>query len=88
MARCICCKTELDNITEEEIGLQPVNGLAFESHGHYGTTVFDPMNGSKIAVAICDACITRASHEGDVLIKISGQQKWKTWDVDAYNNDD
>ena len=35
-----------------------MNGVAFASYGHYGTAYFDPMDGSKIEIVICDPCLT------------------------------
>ena len=40
---------------------QPYGGLAFQSEGHYGSTVFDPMDGTYLEVNICDECLLRAS---------------------------
>lgn len=53
--KCIVCKKELQNIFEE--GHQPMNGLSFKTYGHYGSTYFDPMNGSSLCIAVCDECI-------------------------------
>lgn len=39
--------------------LQPMGGLHFLTYGHYGSTVFDPMDGSKLNIAVCDDCLTK-----------------------------
>lgn len=62
---CIVCGTPLNNVLED--GLQPMDGLAFETLGHYGSTVFDPMNGSWLEIAICDNCLVAAAKERRVL---------------------
>lgn len=59
---CIACRSELVNIDPE--GFQPQRGLAFKTHGHYGSTFFDPMDGRSIEVAVCDACLARAKAAG------------------------
>jgi len=45
-------------------GVQPKDGLAFVTSGHYGSTYFDPMDGSWLEVAICDDCVKRADDRG------------------------
>jgi hypothetical protein len=46
---------------------QPSGGLGFFSLGAYGTTLFDPMDGSSIAINVCDRCLRLAAAEGRVL---------------------
>ena len=55
---CIVCLKKLEGISSvcREIN-QPNNGLAFESNGHYGSTFFDPMDGSSIEINLCDKCL-------------------------------
>jgi len=53
--KCIICKCELENLYAP--GFIPSGGLAFASHGHYGSTVFDPMDSSFIEFAVCDKCL-------------------------------
>lgn len=54
---CFACGTELENISGPN---QPSRGLEFTTPGHYGTTVFDPMDGSALAINVCDGCLTKA----------------------------
>lgn len=70
-APCIVCSRELREVIEER-GMtgtvnQPDGGVAFESYGHYGTTVFDPMDGTRLEVNVCDECLTEAAKKGRVL---------------------
>ena len=66
---CIVCDKPLRNAAPEEISQnQPSGGTAFQSRGHYGSTVFDPMDGTYLEVNICDPCLTKAGAEGKVLI--------------------
>lgn len=53
--RCIICDKELPNLDTENV--QPQDGLMFESLGHYGSTFFDPMDGNKLVICVCDACL-------------------------------
>jgi len=54
---CFVCEKELDNIMEDKRGNQPSNGLEFTTYGHYGSTFFDPMDGTRLAINICDKCL-------------------------------
>lgn len=68
---CIVCKKPLENIQGpalDESENQPNDGLAFQSSGHYGTTVFDPMDGTHLEINVCDPCLVQAGKDGHVLI--------------------
>ena len=59
---CIICGTpvecmEYDN-EDDRRGLHPMDGTEFFTYGHYGSTVFDPMNGSSMHIVICNTCLT------------------------------
>lgn len=58
---CFCCDKLLDNMHYESrnsyVYVHPMGGLHFQTHGHYGSTVFDPMDGSSLDIAICDDCV-------------------------------
>lgn len=62
---CIACGQQLKNI-DDTAGNQPYNGTAFETHGHYGSTIFDPMDGHYLEINVCDACL--ALHRDRVMI--------------------
>lgn len=64
---CVVCGKELFNVFED-CENQPEAGLAFVSHGHYGCTVFDPMDGQKLELNICDDCLVKARDQGRVLL--------------------
>lgn len=63
---CIVCGSELDNVGIETEVNQPYAGTAFTSYGHYGSTVFDPMDRSHLEINVCDNCLVanagRARH--------------------------
>lgn len=63
---CIVCGLTLDNCFDSEEN-QPDGGTAFHTYGHYGSTVFDPMNGTALELNVCDECLLRLGREGKVL---------------------
>lgn len=71
---CIVCGVQLEsavvyeNPTYESAVNQPYKGTAFISHGHYGSTVWDPCTGEDlfIEITICDECLTKK--KDDVLL--------------------
>jgi hypothetical protein len=72
---CIVCDRELTNIDGPN---QPSNGIAFSTPGHYGTTVFDPMDGSRLEINVCDPCMRGAATRGQVLhYRPGGHGPWK-----------
>lgn len=65
---CIVCGVVLQNEAPEWTDNQPSGGTAFMTHGHYGSTVFDPMNGNFIEITVCDDCLKVASEQKRVLL--------------------
>ena len=61
---CIVCGCGLDGWSWPN---QPLDGLAFSTRGHYGTTAFDPMDGSALEINVCDRCLQAAGAAGRVL---------------------
>lgn len=64
---CLCCQKKMSNMQELRNGVQPSGGLAFHTSGHFGSTLFDPMDGSSIHIAICDPCVEKAIGRGDIV---------------------
>lgn len=56
---CIVCDKPLRPAVDQSIN-QPAHGVVFETYGHYGSTFFDPTDGSKLEINICDDCLKRA----------------------------
>jgi hypothetical protein len=60
---CFVCDKELPNLEYEnslgeKVEVHPMNGLHFQTRGHYGSSIFDPMGtGDTLDLAICDRCI-------------------------------
>lgn len=65
---CIVCRTKLESVVPEFDNNQPYKGTTFMSHGQYGSTVWDPMDGSFIQINICDECLTAAATDRMVLV--------------------
>ena len=61
---CLVCGRALANILDPEEGQQPNDGVAFHSYGHYGSAVFDPMDGTSLHVNVCDPCVEEAKAKG------------------------
>lgn len=59
---CVICKKQLGNYLA--VGMQPDDGLAFTCRGHYGSTYFDPMDGTYLELSICDPCVKAAVDAG------------------------
>lgn len=61
MIKCIRCDKELEEFGwSTHKGYHPDGGLEFVTYGHYGSTFFDPMDGSTIRVVLCDDCTSYA----------------------------
>ena len=69
---CIACRKELKSVWPEGDEYtasfnQPYAATTFISYGHYGSTLFDPMDGTYIELNICDECLEKAAVDGLVL---------------------
>lgn len=64
---CIICRTPLKNVFDD-CANQPSQGLAFKSKGHYGSTAFDPMDGTHLEINLCDICLDTAAEEDFVYV--------------------
>ena len=62
---CIVCEKELKNYMLD--GVQPSEGVCFNTSGHYGSTVFDPMNASKLEICVCDKCLLDKSQKSGTV---------------------
>ena len=58
---CIICESEDENwdiaYPENSKAVHPIGGTAFRTYGHYGSTVFDPMDASYLEIVLCDPCL-------------------------------
>lgn len=63
---CLVCRKMLARVTDDSEG-QPDEGVMLTSHGNYGSTVYDPMNGNFLLFNLCDDCLVAKGEEGAVL---------------------
>lgn len=69
MVPCIVCKKSLEQVFVDSERNQPSGGTSFQSPGHYGSGVYDPMeNDECIEINVCDECLTIAGKEGSVIL--------------------
>lgn len=73
IAPCIVCGFAIGGIahfaqTPTPLFNQPEGGTGFTTEGHYGSTVFDPMNGNTLSISVCDDCLKNAGQQGRVLL--------------------
>lgn len=63
---CIVCEKELESALPEKIQdvNQPYAGTTFFAYGQYGSTIFDPMDGSSLEINICDDCLDKKAKRG------------------------
>lgn len=62
MATCIVCDTDIKT-SDGYVS----RGLDFTSLGGFGTAVFDPMDGSRLRVYVCDRCLVAKQASCSVL---------------------
>lgn len=68
---CIICGEPIEHVDRapQPHVNQPYRGTAFSSHGHYGSTAFDPIGeGLVIEVNFCDPCLVEAAEKQRVLV--------------------
>lgn len=64
---CIVCGRVFCNVVStEQAPNQPYDACSFYSNGHYGCTVFDPLDSSKLEINVCDECLRAARDRGHV----------------------
>lgn len=93
---CLICGKELDHIWGDEdverygyLSNQPHDATAFDTNGHYGSTMFDPMNRYEHwELVICKECFTpeRLARTRIVLRGIEKGDKGQTLTWDEFNN--
>ena len=74
---CIVCGCKLKNFGSDEN--HPLRGVEFVASGHYGSTVFDPIDGSIIIANVCDKCLAAAIELKKVeIIPLSKRDRQKS----------
>ena len=67
---CLICDKELEQCGPDDDIIQPWAGTCFETRGHYGSTIFDPMDGTKLEIIICDGCLREKSKTKGLIYHI------------------
>lgn len=75
---CIVCGKKLEPMDSGSPN-HAADANEFRAHGQYGSTVFDPLDGSYLAVNICDPCVVDAGVKGRVLTAPNGGQPLTKW---------
>lgn len=81
---CLCCGEPLTNLMTGK-GLQPSRGLHLSTGGHYGSSFFDPMNGERLDIIVCDECLER--HKDRAFMSREVQPRRREWDIRPYAAD-
>lgn len=68
---CFVCGSELKSFDPISMN-HPIGGIEFTTYGHYGTTVFDPMDATELAINFCDPCIKDGIEKQRVLLLRAG----------------
>lgn len=79
---CFKCGKQLSNMLEPaSVRNQPWDACTFNSYGHYGSTVFDNLDGAQIEINVCDDCLT-AGKEAKIIGYWPGHphREMKTWE--------
>jgi hypothetical protein len=64
---CVRCDREVEAMDKDYTN-SPYGATAFRTHGHYGSTIFDPMNGCFLEINLCDECIAVLGERGQILM--------------------
>lgn len=63
---CIVCDKMLKEALIDSNN-QPYKATTFITHGHYGSTFFDPMDSSYLEINVCDECLEKAKSEKKIV---------------------
>lgn len=63
---CLVCDKTLRRAFQD-YEAQPNDGVLCSTNGNYGSTIFDPMDGSELVFNICDDCLVKAGEQGRIM---------------------
>lgn len=66
MIPCLVCGKQLESAWGQQN--VPYRGTSFFSNGHYGSTAFDPSDGSQLQIVLCDSCLVEKARNQKVLL--------------------
>jgi hypothetical protein len=65
---CIVCGAVLREALPDHSENQPNDGVYAVISGNYGSTVFDPFDGTHLEIVVCDPCLIKAGIRDRVLV--------------------
>lgn len=77
---CLVCGKTLSSVLPNPDINQPNDGTAFSTSGHFGSTVFDPANGTLLEVNVCDPCLVE--RHARVLLINDDDGSFRPWEVE------
>lgn len=77
----VCNKTVLSAFDDYEMDiLEPASkAVCFTSGGNFGSTIFDPMDGTIIEITVCDDCL-KNKKDRVIAYKIQHKKSYKKVD--------
>lgn len=76
---CFVCGSTLERVFEDE--LQPSDGVMCQTHGNYGSRIFDPFQGPGLVFLVCDGCLVeREDRVREPHIETSHTVSYRAWD--------
>lgn len=64
---CIVCAKALEDVGSGDVN-HASRANSFRASGQYGSTVYDPLDGTYLEINVCDDCLTAAGQNGRVLM--------------------
>ena len=71
---CIVCGYQPETAIPDSIpdtNNQPYKATTFMTKGHYGSTFFDPMDGSYLEINVCDECLEKAKSAKKIVYYVA-----------------
>lgn len=76
---CLVCGKPLKSVLPNPDMNQPSDATSFTARGQYGSTAFDPMDGTLLQINVCDLCLLERR---DRVSHIDRDGNPRSWDVD------
>jgi hypothetical protein len=81
MLTCIVCDRQFERAANDPLfDAVPYGGTLFYSSGHYGSTVFDPFDGTKLEIIVCDKCLVERQLRVALVFHAPGSARRFIWD--------
>lgn len=78
---CIVCGYQPEYVFPDDADTnQPYKATAFMTHGHYGSTFFDALDGTHLEINVCDECLNKAIDKKQILIYNPGIRQPEVYD--------